>query len=131
MLAGNSRLYPALRLASFLMVAQALVVIIFGVVELVSHHRDLGFGVGAAVFFIAYGVGIGFCGWGLLDLHRWARGPTLLIELLNLGLAWSLRGGGTWGAALALALPSVIVLVCILLPASVEALEADGGRPKQ
>jgi hypothetical protein len=113
------------------MVLQALVVIVFGVVELVSNHRDLGFGVGAAGFFIAYGVGIGFCGWGLLDLHRWARGPTLLIELLNLGLAWSLRGGGTWGAAVALAIPSAVVLVCILLPASVEALEDDGGRPKQ
>lgn len=123
-----SRLYPALRLASVLMVAQALIVAIFGVVELASHHKDLGFGFGAAVFFIVYGVGIGFCGWGLLDLRRWARGPTLLVELLNLGLGWSLRGGSTWGAALALALPSVVVLICILLPASVEALEADGGR---
>jgi len=84
--------------------------------------------VGAASFFIVYGVGIGFCGWGLLDLHRWARGPTLLIELLNLGLGWSLRGGSTWGAAVALAIPSVVVLVCVLLPASVEALETDGGR---
>ena len=110
------------------MVLQAVVVVVFGIVELASRHRDLGFGVGAAVFFIAYGLGIGLCGWGLLDLHRWARGPTLLIELLNLGLGWSLRGGGTWGAALAIAVPSVVVLVCILLPASVEALEADGGR---
>lgn len=131
MLTGNSRLYRALRLASFLMAAQALAVVIFGVAELATHHRQLGFGVGAAVFFIAYGVGIGFCGWGLLDLHRWARGPTLLIELLNLGLAWSLRGGSTWGAAIILAVPSVIVLVCILLPESVEALENDGGRSKQ
>lgn len=112
------------------MVLQALAVIVFGVVELFSSHRDLGFGVGSAVFFIAYGVGIGFCGWGLLDLHRWARGPTLLIELLNLGLAWSLRGGSTWGAAAALAVPSAVVLVCILLPGSVAALEADGGREK-
>lgn len=110
------------------MLLQAVAVVLFGVVELVSHHRDLGFGVGAAVFFMAYGIGIGFCGWGVLDLHRWARGPTLLIELLNLGLAWSLRSGSTWGAALAIAVPSVAVLVCILLPASVEALEADGGR---
>ena len=113
------------------MIIQALALVIFGVVELVSHHRDLGFGVGAALFFVAYGVGIGFCAWGLLDLHRWARGPTLLIELLNLGLAWSLRGASTWGAAIALAVPSVVVLVCILLPASVEALETDGGRPRQ
>lgn len=110
------------------MMLQAAAVAIFGVAELVSRHRDPGFGVGAAIFFIAYGAGIAFCGWGLLDLHRWARGPTLLIELLNLGLAWSLRGGGTWGAALGLAIPSVLILVCILLPASVEALESDGGR---
>ena len=125
---GNSRLYPALRIASVLMVAQALFVVVFGVIELVSHHRQFGFGVGAAAFFVAYGIGIGACGWGLLDLRRWARGPTLLVELLNLGLAWSLHGSGTWGAALALGVPSAIVLVCILLPASVEALEADGGR---
>ena len=110
------------------MAAQATFVVVFGVVELVSHHSQFGFGVGAAAFFVVYGFGIGACGWGLLDLHRWARGPTLLIELLNLGLAWSLRGGDTWGAALALGIPSAIVLVCILLPASVEALEADGGR---
>lgn len=131
MLSGSSRPFPALRLASALMALQALAVIVFGVVELVSNHHDLGFGVGAAGFFIAYGVGIGFCGWGLLELHRWARGPTLLIELLNLGLAWSLRGGSTWGAAAAFALPSAVVLVCILLPGSVEALESDGGRPRQ
>lgn len=110
------------------MVVQALAVIVFGVVELVSHHSQLGFGVGSALFFVAYGVGIGVCGWGLLDMRRWARGPTLLIELLNLCLAWTLRGSSTWGAALALAVPSAVVLVCILLPTSVEALEADGGR---
>lgn len=110
------------------MLAQALFVVVFGVVELVSHHSQWGFGVGAAAFFVAYGVGIGWCAVGLLDLRRWARGPTLLIELLNLGLAWSLRGGSTWGVALALGIPSAVVLVCILLPASVEALETDGGR---
>lgn len=130
MSSGSSRLFSALRLASILMVLQALAVIVFGVVELVSAHKDLGFGVGSAIFFIAYGVGIGLCGWGLLDLHRWARGPTLLIELLNLGLAWSLWGGATWGVAVALAVPSAVVLICILLPTSVEALEADGGRKK-
>lgn len=131
MAAGSTRLFSAIRIASVVMVLQALAVLIFGVVELVSRHDDVGFGLGAAVFFIAYGVGIGVCGWGLLDLHRWARGPTLLIELLNLGLAWSLRGEGTWVAAVALAVPSALVLVCILLPASVEALEADGGREKR
>ncbi|GAC1379385.1 MAG: hypothetical protein NVSMB48_02800 [Marmoricola sp.] len=110
------------------MAAQALFVVIFGVVELVSHHHQWGFGVGAAAFFVAYGLGIGWCGVGLLDLRRWARGPTLLIELLNLGLAWSLRGGSTWGVALGLGIPSAVVLVCVLLPASVAALEADGGR---
>lgn len=128
MSSAGSRLFSALRLASFLMVVQALAVIVFGVVELFSAHRDLGFGVGSALFFIAYGVGIGFCGWGLLDLRRWARGPTLLIELLNLCLAWTLRGGSTWGVAVGLAVPSAVVLVCILLPTSVAALEADGGR---
>jgi hypothetical protein len=127
-ISDGPRLSSALRLASALMLIQALIVVVFGIVELASHHANVGFGVGAAIFFIVYGLGIGFCGWGLLGQRRWARGPTLLIELLNLGLAWSLRGGQTWGAALALAIPSVIVLVCILLPASVEALEADGGR---
>lgn len=131
MSADSHRLFSAIRIASVVMVLQALAVVIFGVVELVSSHRDWGFGVTSAVFFIAYGVGIGLCGWGLLDLHRWARGPTLLIELLNLGLAWNLRGGSTTGVALALAVPSVIVLVCILVPSSVEALEADGGREKK
>lgn len=122
-----SRLYPPLRIASIVMVFQGLVVLGFGVVQLFSHHDQFGFGVSASAFFILYGLGIGLCGWGILDLRRWARGPTLLIELLNLGLAWSLRGDNEV-VAMALAVPAVVVLVCILLPASVEALETNGGR---
>lgn len=130
MTSANHRLFSALRIASIVMAIQAFVVIGFGVVELFATHRDFGFGVGTSIFFIAYGVGIGVCGWGILDLHRWARGPTLLIELMNLCLAWSQRDSNV-GVAWGLAGPALVVLICILLPSSVEALEANGGRDKE
>jgi hypothetical protein len=47
----------------------------------------------------------------------------LLAQLIWLGLAWNFRDGGTWPVAVGLAVPAVIVLVGMLVPSSVEALE--------
>jgi hypothetical protein len=49
----------------------------------------------------------------------------VLAQLIQLGLAWSFRGGGTTVIAVVIAVVAVVVLVGLLHPASVEALAED------
>ena len=82
-------------------------------------------GATTAVFFLAYGVGLLACAWGLWRLHSWARGPVILAQLIQLGVAWSFRGGDTTLIAVALAVTALVVVVGVLHPASTQALVGD------
>jgi hypothetical protein len=80
-------------------------------------------GVTTAVFFAAYGALLVFCGWQLTRRAAWARGPVLLAQLIQLGLAWGFRDGETLPVAIVLALVSVVVLAGLFHPASMRALD--------
>ena len=58
----------------------------------------------------------------------WARSPVVLAQLIQLGLAWSFRGGETTWIAIALAVVAVVVVAGVLHPASIEALSDDPQR---
>ena len=75
-----------------------------------------------SVFFAAYGAGLLLCAWSLVAGRSWARSPVVLAQLIQLGVAWSFRGGSTTVVAIALAVVSLIVLVGVLHPASIEHL---------
>jgi uncharacterized membrane protein (DUF2068 family) len=110
--------------AAGLTLVEGLLTVMYGVTEAVSvTSQRLVMGVTTAAFFVAYGAAMTICAWGLTRLHTWARGPVLLAQLIWLGLAWNFRDGGTWPVAVGLAVPAVIVLVGMLVPSSVEALE--------
>ena len=47
----------------------------------------------------------------------------LLAQLIWLGLAWNFREGDTLPLAIGLAVPAVLVLVGMLVPSSIDALE--------
>lgn len=95
----------------------------YGLAELLHLTGDRAvMGVTTALFFLAYGVAMGACAWGLTRVHVWARGPVLLAQLISLGLAWNFRTGGTWPVSVALAVPAVVVLVGMLHPRTIEAL---------
>ncbi len=49
----------------------------------------------------------------------------MLAQLLQLGVAWSFRGGDTTWVAICLAVVAVIVLAGILHPQSVDALSDE------
>jgi hypothetical protein len=85
--------------------------------------QRLVMGVTTSVFFVLYGAAMMLCAWGLNRLRTWARGPVLLAQLIFLGLAWNFRQGGTLPLAVAMAVPAAVVLVGMLLPSSVDALE--------
>ena len=52
-------------------------------------------GVTTAVFFAVYGAALLLCAWSVHRGQSWARSPIVLAQLIQLGLAWSFRGGDT------------------------------------
>ena len=82
-------------------------------------------GTTTALFFLVYAAGLAWCAWGLTRAATWARSPVVLAQLIQLGVAWSFRGGSTTLVALVLAAVAVAVLVCVLHPRSTAALVED------
>jgi len=110
--------------AAGLTFVEGLLTVMYGVSEAVHvTSARLVMGASTALFFIAYGLALLVCAWGLNRLHTWSRGPVLLSQLIWLGLAWNFRTGDTLPLAICLAVPAVLVLVAMLLPSSVDALE--------
>ena len=95
------------------------------VAEALSVSVDkLVMGATTAAFFLLYGVALGVFAWLLRQRRSWPRAPVVLTQLLQLGLAWSLRGGVTT-VAVALAVVALAVLAGVFHPASLAALEPD------
>ena len=110
--------------AASLAAVEGLVIGVYGLLELVSVSPGrVTMGVTTAVFFGAYGALLAFCGWQLTRRAAWARGPVLLAQLIQLGLAWNFRDGDTLPVAIGLALVSVVVLAGLFHPASMRALD--------
>jgi len=116
-----------LRVAAVLVVLEGLAIAVLGALE--AFHTTSSravMGVTTSLFFVAFGLALVACAWGLSRVSTWARGPVLLAQLIWLGLAWNFRHGDTLPIAIALAVPAVVVLVGMLNSASVEALERGG-----
>jgi hypothetical protein len=110
--------------AAGLTLVEGLVTVMYGIGEAVHiSSQRLVMGVTTSVFFVVYGAAMVLCAWGLNRLRTWARGPVLLAQLILLGLAWNFRAGDTLPLAIAMAVPAVVVLVGMLVPSSVDALE--------
>jgi uncharacterized membrane protein len=117
---------PPLVVAASLVAVEGLLVILFGVLETANLSSDrVTMGVTTATFFVAYGAGLLFCAWQLTRGQSWARSPVVLAQLLQLGLAWSFRGGDTTWVAIALAVVAVVTLAGLLHPHSVDALSDE------
>jgi hypothetical protein len=87
-------------------------------------------GVTTAVFFLLYGAGLAVAAWSLFRLQSWSRAPVVLAQLIQLGVAWSFRGGSSTALAAVLAVVAVIVLAGVLNPASLRATsEEHDGEP--
>jgi hypothetical protein len=101
---------------------QGLLTLMYGIVLAVNiTSRELVVGLTTSVFFVVLGAAMVLCAWGLNRLRTWARGPVLVSQLIWLLLAWSFRD--TLPVAITLAVPAAIVLVGMLVPSSVDALE--------
>jgi hypothetical protein len=113
----------ALVAAASLAGLEALLLVLFGLAELRSLTASKAtMGITTSLFFAAYGVGLGWCAWRLRRLESWPRAPIVLAQLIQLGVAWSFRGGDTTAVAAALAVLAVLVLVGVFHPASLRAV---------
>jgi hypothetical protein len=112
-----------LTVAVSLVTVEALVFVILGIAELAAFETaKAAMGATTALFFLAYGVGLGFCAWALSRLKSWARAPVVVAQLIQLLVAWSFFGGETTWIAVGLAVVALIVLAGIFHPDSLDAL---------
>lgn len=113
-----------LTVAASLVAVQGVLLLAFAVLELVNvSSARVSLGLSTAFFFLVYGALLLVCAWALTRQHGWARGPVLLTQLIQLGLAWNLRDLVV--AAVALAVTAAVVLTGMLHPASLRALSDD------
>lgn len=115
-----------LRFAAALVAIEGLALVVLGIAELlaVTGTRVL-MGVTTSVFFLGVGAGLVVCAWGMTRPWSWVRGPVVLAQLIQLGVAWSFRGGDTGTVSVVLTVSAVVVLVLVLLPSSTAVLLDD------
>ncbi len=117
-----------IRGAAALVALEALALIAFAIAAMFTINSDR-FVLGAtnAFFFFVYGLGLGVCAWGLARVRTWCRGPIVLAQVIQLGIAWSFAGSATLWLTIALAVPALLVLGAVLAPSTTHALY--GGKP--
>ena len=117
---------PPLTVAASLVALQGLVLIGFAVVEVATLNRGrLTLDVTTALFFAIYAALLLAGAWALQQQRSWPRGPVLVTQLIELLLAFDLRG--TLPVAILMALVSAGVIAGMLHPATMEVLAREGG----
>ncbi len=117
---------PPLVVAASLTALEAFVLAALGVLELANLRSiRLTMGLTTSAFFLAAAAGLGWCAWSLWRGRRWARGPVVMAQLVQLGLAWNLWAGSTRPLSAGLGVVALAVLAGLLHPASTRVLEAE------
>lgn len=115
-----------LKVAASLTVVEAIVLLVYAVLEIFSLTGSrVAVSVTSSVFFTLYGAALLYCAWALVRGRSWARSPVVLAQLIQLGVAWSFRGGDTLLIALALAAVALVTIAGILHPASLDFLSDE------
>ena len=119
--------HPApLVVAASLVAVEGVVLVALAILELASlSSQRLTMGVTTAGFFAGYGAALLVFAWSVHQGRSWARSPIVLAQLIQLGIAWSFRGGDTTLVAVALAVVALVVVLGLLHPASIDALADD------
>ena len=112
--------------AASLVAVEGALLVMYAVLELGSlSGQRLTMGLTTAVFFAAYGGGLLFCTWHLTRGQAWARGPVLMAQLIQLGVAWSFWGEGTTWVSICLGLVALLTLAGLLHPESMRTLNRE------
>jgi hypothetical protein len=105
--------------------AEGLAFAVLAALEVLHVSSDrVGLGVGATIFLLVVAAGLGWAATRVVLGESWARSPLVLAQLVMLGLAYNFRGDPAWLTP-AIAVPAVVVLVCLLAPPVTRALADD------
>lgn len=113
---------PPLTVAASLVAVQGIVlsaVAVFQLADLAPGRTALDLSM--AAFYAVYAAVLIVAAVALWRLQSWSRGPVLITQLIQLGLAWDLRDVPV--AAIGLAVTALIVIAGTIHPDSLEALE--------
>ena len=111
--------------AASLAAVEGVVIVLLAVLEAASLTGGrLTMGLTTTLFFALYGGLLVVCAWLITRGGAWARGPILLAQLIQLGLAWNLRGGDTTLLSLGIGVVALVVVAGLVHPQSIEALES-------
>jgi hypothetical protein len=114
---------PPLLVAASLVAVEAVLLMVYGVLEAADVHADrAAMGVTTAAFFEILALVLLACAWLVVRSHAWARSPIIVAQVMFLGLAWSFRSGSTTWVAVALGVVALVVIAGLLHPASLDAL---------
>jgi hypothetical protein len=112
--------------AASLVAVEALVMLGLAAAELLSTDGGrLLLGLTTTLFFLLYGVLLLLCAWLVTRGVGWTRGPILLAQLIQLGIAWSIRDVESGLVLGLLVVVSLVVLAGMLHPASLRFLLED------
>ena len=112
--------------AASLAAVEGVVIIALAVLEIASLTGGrLTMGLTTTLFFAMYGGLLLVCAWVITHGGSWARGPILLAQLIQLGLAWNLWAGSTKPLSAGLAVVALVVVAGLLHPATTQVLERD------
>lgn len=119
MVTGSAR--RIVLLVGVVVAAEAVALLVLAGLDLRDTDADrLGSGVGVAVLLAAYAVAQVVAVWFLLAGHAVARSPLVVTQVLQVLVATSLRDQPA--SALAVAVPALVVLGCLLAPPVTRAL---------
>jgi hypothetical protein len=112
--------------AAVLVGLEGLFLVFLALLELLDLHSGrVTLGITTAAFFVILAVGLGGCAWGLVQVHSWARGPVVAVQLIGILLSFSFWGGETTPVAVVILAVSLAVAVGVLHPTSTRALAAS------
>ena len=114
-----------LHVAAALAAIEALLLLGYGLTLLPAMERQrFVMGVTTVAFFLLYGAALAWAAWQLRRRESWARSFVVFAQLIQLGVAWSFRGGETTAVAVVMALVALVVLAGVFHPQSLRALES-------
>ncbi len=109
--------------AALIVALEAMCLLVLAVVEVSKVDTGrVSVAVTTALFFCLYAGGLLAASVALWRLKRWSRGPIVLAQLIQLGVAWSFFGGDTTWVALVLAISACLCLGLALSPSTTHAL---------
>ena len=117
---------PPLSVAASIAAVQGLGLLGLTVLEAASVDGGrIALGVSTAFFFAAYGVLLLAAALGLVRGGTWARGPVLITQLIQLGVAWNFRTDAPVVLLVVLVVAALAAIAGIVHPASVERLSRE------